>query len=186
MGINNPTDQLIINSSWDFNTTAANNAITINRSGQSRVVIPSDAGTTAGSWPSGWGGGFMTFDIACAGVYYNVLTQRSDRRLKNTIIDLNQDVISKYLHLRPVNYYWNDGSDNHHKQYGLIAQEVEPIFPEMVSVANDSMHTKSINYQALHAISLKVIQSQQAEIDSLKKKQADIEQRLLKLEGKLN
>jgi hypothetical protein len=48
------------------------------------------------------------------------------------------------------------------------------------------MQTKSVNYQALHAISLKVIQAQQIEIDALKKKQLDIEQRLLKLEAKLN
>jgi hypothetical protein len=185
MGINNPTDQLIINASWDFNSTAANNAIIINRSGQSRVVIPSDVGLTIGSWPGGWGGGLMTYDIACAGVYYNVLTARSDRRLKNTIVSLDSAVISNYLNLRPVNYYWNDGSDNNHKQYGLIAQEVEILFPEMVSTANDSMQTKSMNYQALHALSLKVIQSQQAEIEELKKKQANLGERLLLLESKI-
>jgi len=185
MGINNPTDQLIINASWDFNSTAANNAIIINRSGQSRVVIPSDGGLTTGSWPGGWGGGLMTYDISCAGVYYNVLTARSDRRLKNTIVSLDSAVISNYLNLRPVNYYWNDGSDNNHKQYGLIAQEVEILFPEMVSTANDSMQTKSINYQALHALSLKVIQSQQAEIEELKKRQTDFDSRLLLLESKI-
>lgn len=186
MGINNPTDQMILNTTWNFNTSAANNAITINRAGQSRVVIPSDGGAIASSWPSGWGGGLITYDFACAGIYYQTLTARSDRRLKNTIVDLNPEIISKYLQLRPVNYYWNDGADNNHKQYGVIAQEVEMLFPEIVSVANDSMQTKSVNYQALHALSLKVIQSQQAEIDALKKKQAEMELRLLKLEAKLN
>ena len=187
MGINNPTDQLIFNTSWNFTTaTTANNAITINRSGQSRVVIPSDAGAVAPSWPSGWGGGLITYDFACAGIYYTSMTARSDRRLKNTIVDLDQSTISKYLQLRPVNFYWNDGSDNKHRQYGLIAQEVEGLFPDIVSIANDSMETKSVNYQALHALSLKVIQSQQWEIEALKKKQADMEQRLLKLEAKLN
>ena len=185
-GINNPTDQLIINASWDFNTAAANNAIIINRSGQSRVVIPSDAGATSSSWSSGWGGGLSTYDISCAGIYYTSLTARSDRRLKNRIVDIDSNMVVKYLQLRPVNYYWNDGTDNNKKQYGLIAQEVEVLFPEMVSVANDSMQTKSVNYQALHALSLKVIQSQQLEIDSLKKKQLDIEKRLLKIEAKLN
>jgi hypothetical protein len=48
------------------------------------------------------------------------------------------------------------------------------------------MQTKSVNYQALHALSLKVIQSQQAAIDIMKKKQLEMEQRLLKLEAKLN
>jgi hypothetical protein len=187
MGINNPTDQLIFNTSWNFTTaTTANNAITINRSGQSRVVIPSDAGSIAPSWPSGWGGGLITYDFACAGIYYTSMTARSDRRLKNTIVDLDQETISKYLQLRPVNFYWNDGSDNKHRQYGLIAQEVEELFPDIVSIANDSMQTKSVNYQALHALSLKVIQGQQAEIETLKKKQVEMEQRLLKIEAKLN
>ena len=54
------------------------------------------------------------------------------------------------------------------------------------------MQTKSVNYQALHALSIKVIQSQQAEIDALKKnqeelskKQSDLERRLLELEAKI-
>ena len=54
------------------------------------------------------------------------------------------------------------------------------------------MQTKSVNYQALHALSIKVIQSQQAEIDALKKnqealanKQSDLEKRMMELEAKL-
>jgi hypothetical protein len=187
MGINNPTDQLIINASWDFNTTAANNAIIINRTGQTRVAIPYYAGSYQNDWVSGWGGGLATYDISASGIYYNVLVQRSDRRLKNRINEIGNEVIERYLNLRPINYFWNqDKPRDTNLQYGLIAQEVEKLFPEIVLTASDSMQTKSVNYQALHAISLKVIQAQQIEIDALKKKQLDIEQRLLKLEAKLN
>jgi hypothetical protein len=186
MGINNPTDQMILNTSWDFNTTATNNAIIINRTGQSRVIIPASAGTYVTDWPSGWGGGLATFDFSCAGIYYNTLAARSDKRLKNTITTITNDLIAKYLQLRPVSYYWNqDRSRDTKLQYGLIAQEVETLFPEMVNTGTDEMQTKSVNYQALHALSLKVIQSQQAEIEDLKKKQADMEARLLQLEAKL-
>jgi len=187
LGINNPTDQLIINASWDFNTTATNNAIIINRTGQTRVAIPYYAGSYQNDWVSGWGGGLATYDISASGIYYNVLVQRSDRRLKNRINEIGNEVIERYLNLRPINYFWNqDKPRDTNLQYGLIAQEVEKLFPEIVLTASDSMQTKSVNYQALHAISLKVIQSQQLEIDALKKKQLDIEQRLLKLEAKLN
>jgi hypothetical protein len=188
MGINNPTDQLIFNTTWNFVTgTAANNAIIINRTGQTRVAVPYYGGVNQTDWPSGWGGGLATYDISASGIYYNVLTQRSDRRLKNSIYELGNDVVERYLNLRPITYYWNqDKPRDTNLQYGLIAQEVELIFPEMVSTATDSMQTKSVNYQALHAISLKVIQSQQKEIENLKKKQLDMEQRLLKLEAKLN
>ena len=188
IGINNPTDQMILNTTWNFTTsTASNNAIIINRSGQSRVVVPSSGGGYVTDWPNGWGGGLATFDFSCAGIYYNTLAARSDIRLKNTVKDLSEDIINKYLNLRPVTYYWNnDKSSDSKLQYGLIAQEVEKVFPEMVNTGSDSMQTKSINYQALHALSLKVIQAQQNEIDSLKKKQAEFEERLLKLEAKLN
>jgi hypothetical protein len=188
IGINNPTDQLIFNTTWNFSTgTASNNAIILNRTGNSRVVIPSSAGGYTNDWPSGWGGGISSYDISASGIYYNVLVQRSDRRLKNTINDFGQDVIAKYLQLRPIKYFWNQGkSSDTNLQYGLIAQEVEKLFPEMVLTASDSMQTKSVNYQALHALSLKVIQAQQAEIELLKKKQAEFEARLLKLEAKLN
>jgi hypothetical protein len=187
MGINNPTDQMIINTSWNFNTVSSNNAIIINRTGQVRVAIPEKGGAYNTDFPSGWGGGLSTYDICAASIYASNFVSRSDRRLKNTILNIDSSVISKYLNLRPVTFYWNqDKPRDPNLQYGLIAQEVEALFPEMVLTATDSMQTKSVNYQALHALSLKVIQAQQAEIDALKKKQLDMEQRLLKLEAKLN
>ena len=186
-GINNPTDQLIINSSWDFNTTSANNAIIVNRSGQSRVIIPEQGGSYASDWVSGWGGGFATYDILAQSIKATSFLSRSDRRLKNSIFNIDSLMVSKFFNLRPVTFYWNqDKSRDRNLQYGLIAQEVEILFPEIVLTATDSMQTKSVNYQALHALSLKVIQTQQLEIDALKKKQLDMEQRLLKLEAKLN
>ena len=188
MGFNNPTDQFIINTDWNFNTSSASkNAIIINETGQSRVILTSSGGSYANDWPSGWGGGLATYDISATAIYANGFVTRSDLRLKNTINEFGTDVIEKYLKLRPVTYFWNQEMPRDTKmQYGLIAQEVEKLFPEMVLTATDSMLTKSVNYQALHAISLKVIQAQQQEIEALKKKQAEIEDRLLKLEAKLN
>jgi hypothetical protein len=186
IGINNPNNQMIINTSWNFNTTAANNAITINRSGQSRVAIPEQGGLVASDWPGGWGGGIATYDFLAFGILANSFNTRSDRRLKNNILELDSSSISNYLKLRPVSFYWNQDKQRDTKlQYGFIAQEIESIFPEMVNTGSDEMQTKSVNYQALHALSLKVIQSQQAEIEELKKKQAELDKRLLLLESKL-
>ena len=194
IGMNNPTDQFIINTDWDFNTSnPSKNAVMIKETGQSRIALTNEGGSHKDDWPSGWGGGISTWDISCSGIYYQVLTARSDQRLKNSINSLDESLINKYLALRPVSYFWNKGQTETDKvQYGLIAQEVETILPELVSTATDSMQTKSVNYQALHALSIKVIQSQQAEIDALKKnqeelskKQSDLERRLLELEAKI-
>jgi hypothetical protein len=187
MGINNPNNQMIINTTWNFNTAAANNAITINRFGQSRVAIPEQGGQVATDWPGSWGGGIATYDFLAFGVLGNSFNTRSDRRLKNNIVNLDSSSISKYLTLRPVTFYWNQDKKRDTKlQYGFIAQEIESIFPEMVNTGTDEMQTKSVNYQALHALSLKVIQAQQAEIELLKKKQIEFEARLLRLEAKIN
>jgi hypothetical protein len=157
----------------------------INRTGQSRVIIPSSAGSFAADWPSGWGGGLITFDVSAASIYANGYVTRSDSRLKNSVENISNELIAKYLQLRPVSYYWNQDQPRDTKlQYGLIAQEVEPLFPEMVNTGTDEMQTKSVNYQSLHAISLKVIQEQQKQIEILQQKQASLEQRLLLLESK--
>lgn len=186
MGINNPNGQLIINNTWDFTVgTATNNLMIFNRTGPSRVIIPAYNGSYTSDWPSGWGGGFTTFDISCASIYYNGLVQRSDLRLKKDISPLSQDIVNKYLKLNPVTYYWKDKALDQKLQYGLIAQETEKIFPELVSTATDEMQTKSINYQDLHAISLKVIQEQQKQIETLLKNQNKLEKRVQGLESKM-
>ena len=177
---------MIINTTWNFNTAAANNAIIINRFGQSRVAIPEQGGLVASDWPGGWGGGIATYDFLAFGILGNAYNTRSDRRLKNNIIELDSSSISKYLKLRPVTFFWNQDKQRDNKlQYGFIAQEIESIFPEMVNTGTDEMQTKSVNYQALHALSLKVIQTQQAEIEELKKKQSELDKRLSLLEAKL-
>jgi hypothetical protein len=150
------------------------------------VSIPEQGGQVASDWPGNWGGGIATYDFLAFGVLANSFNTRSDRRLKNNISELNSSSISNYLKLRPVTFYWNqDKQRDTNLQYGFIAQEVETIFPEMVNTGTDEMQTKSVNYQALHALSLKVIQAQQAEIEELKKKQAELDKRLLLLESKI-
>ncbi len=171
MGISNATDQLIINSKWDFVTgTAANNMMIFNETGQTRVIIPSDAGGYNSSWPTGWGGGLGTYDMTLSGIYYTTMVARSDRRLKNSIKPISLAEANQLLSLQPVTYYWNKGvCDDQSLQYGFIAQEVEKIFPEMVSTATDEMQTKSVNYQSFHALTVKKIQEQEKEIQELKK-----------------
>lgn len=170
LGINNPsTDQFIINTNWDFQTgTASNNALTINRYGQSRVMIPTASGSIANDWPSGWGGGLATFDILAQSLYASSYISRSDERLKHTIDTISDQDMLNFLALKPITFYWNqDLARDTKKQYGLIAQEVEGLFPEMVYTAMDSMQTKSVNYQALHALSLKLLQLHEKAIQKL-------------------
>lgn len=64
----------------------------------------------------------------------------SDERLKENIISL-ENSLDKILSLNPVEYDWKDGFSDIHKksghEVGLIAQEVERVFPEMVIEKED-------------------------------------------------
>ena len=94
----------------------------------------------------------------------------SDQRLKRDIQPIALD--NKLSKLRPVTYYWNEkgkqkGGDNT-LQYGFIAQEVERLYPEMVST--DSEGLKSVNYIQLIPVLTRALQEERARNDAQEKK----------------
>ena len=99
-------------------------------------------------------------------------TITSSKRFKKNIESMSEQIY-KLLQLRPVEFtFISDASDA--KQYGLIAEEVYEVYPEMVT--HDAQgNIYSVNYMALIPVLLKQIQqqeermqSQQQQIDSLK------------------
>ena len=83
----------------------------------------------------------------------------SDRRLKNTIIPLPA-TLNKILALNPVSYMWND-PENDNTEYGLIAQEVLEILPEVVDKPKDPEEMMyGINYTTLIPFLIKAVQEQ--------------------------
>lgn len=59
------------------------------------------------------------------------------------------------------------------KQIGVIAQELELAFPELVLTNDDGF--KSVAYDKLSAVLLQAIKEQQIQIEELKKKNSEIE-----------
>jgi hypothetical protein len=51
---------------------------------------------------------------------------------------------------------------------GLLAQELQTVFPELVKTANNSDGTLSVNYQGMIPVLLNAIKEQQAQIKELK------------------
>ncbi len=100
--------------------------------------------------------------------YSGVLTDTSDMRLKTDIKPLEaRDVIEK---LGMIDTYTFHMKDNPHgpMEYGVMAQELEKIFPELVSTADDEMGTKSVNYIGLIAPMIEGVKTLKAENESLK------------------
>lgn len=95
----------------------------------------------------------------------NDVISNSDIRLKKDI-ELINTPLEKVLALEGVTYKLIDGDDK--TKIGLIAQQVEPIVPEVV-IENDE-GIKSINYQNLVALLIEAIKEQQSQIKELKEK----------------
>ena len=94
----------------------------------------------------------------------------SDLKWKMNILELN-DVLPDINKLRPVTYDWrvDEYPDRHFSnriQIGLIAQELEEVFPELVKT--DEKGNKAISYEKLSVLLLKSIQEQQQQIEEMK------------------
>jgi hypothetical protein len=87
----------------------------------------------------------------------------SSRRYKHDIQDMGTDS-AEIFKLRPVTFaYNNDETDT--KQYGLIAEEVEEIFPTLISRDEDGA-ISTVRYHLLPALLLNELQKQQKIIET--------------------
>ena len=91
----------------------------------------------------------------------------SSRRFKERITDMG-DTSSKLLQLRPVTFFYkpeyDDGS--HTLQYGLIAEEVAKLYPDMVGYDKDGQPS-SVKYQSLAPMLLNEVQKLQERLAAL-------------------
>ena len=137
-----------------------------------RVTLSSSGNVGIGRFPS------YLLDvngtIRVAGTLY-----ASDRRYKKNIEPL-ENSLDALLNLRGVTYEWKDRNFSAGKQIGLIAQEVEAIFPELVK--SDADGYKSVNYVSLVPVTIEAIKAQQKEIEALKTKNSELEARLAAIE----
>jgi hypothetical protein len=88
----------------------------------------------------------------------------SDERLKENITDAN-DAGDKIDAIKVRQYDWKvDGS---HQDYGMVAQELQAVAPEAVSVPEDPEQMMGVDYSKLVPMMLKEIQSLRARISQL-------------------
>jgi hypothetical protein len=102
-------------------------------------------------------------------------TVSSSRRFKTDIRDMG-DASSDLMRLRPVTFRYQkpftDGSQP--IQYGLIAEEVAEVFPDLVARSADGQ-IETVKYQLLDPLLLNEVQRQQAEIRALQERLNKIE-----------
>lgn len=98
----------------------------------------------------------------------------SDARFKKNISPLSF-TLQKLMKLRPVSYHMIEQSAQDKQIVGFIAQEVESIFPELVSkgpvnhnMTNRAEDVYTMNYAGFGVLAVKAIQEQQNQIEELK------------------
>tara|TARA_R110001592_G_scaffold5683_10_gene31210 strand:- start:1033 stop:1434 length:402 start_codon:yes stop_codon:yes gene_type:complete len=88
---------------------------------------------------------------------------RSDIRLKSSICDLTKDDLDKLNKVVPKSYRFRNDNNKH---FGFIAQDIEKIFPYLVSIDSDGM--KSVNYLEMVPLLLHKINDLERKLDEIK------------------
>ena len=88
----------------------------------------------------------------------------SDINLKNSVEQIKTDA-NILKNLNPVSFTFKD-DDKNKRHFGFIAQELENLYPELVS--NNELGFKTVNYIEMIPILLSQMKNMQQEIDKLK------------------
>lgn len=126
---------------------------------------------------------FACFDGSLYMYYGTTGCGSSDRRLKDNIATL-ENSLDKVVRLRGTSYTWKDSKRGEGPQVGMIAQEVEEVYPQLVST--DSRGIKSVDYSHMVAPLIEAIKTLKAQNDSLKAENQQVWQAIKALEAKVS
>jgi hypothetical protein len=106
------------------------------------------------------------------GVLFPCFIPPSDARLKTNIMQLT-NVLDKVENIRGVSFEWNKlaeslGSSSGRREIGVIAQEVEAVFPELVTQSDNGY--KTVDYDRLTAVLIEAVKELRAENQALKQR----------------
>ena len=111
----------------------------------------------------------------------------SDRRLKKNIEYLTNDVLDRFLQLKPAYYHFNDNSDDSKKSLGLIAQEVQELFPNLVGSKNGYLSLVYTDYAVLSIAAIKELKAEKdAEINAVMQENEALKSKVELLEATLS
>jgi hypothetical protein len=111
-------------------------------------------------------------------IYSNgTVAARSDARWKTNIETSRNGYLKDLNQLRVVKYNWYNSEENAPKELGLIAQEVEAVFPGLIVTDNqgEENESKSIKTSVLPFMLLKALQEATAKIETLEARLSALE-----------
>ena len=114
--------------------------------------------------------------------YTGTITDVSDRRLKDDLKPV-KDVLAKLQQLQGYSYHMKEDVSKK-REFGLIAQDLQKVFPEMVKTIDHEEKYLGISYVQLIPILIEAIKAQQKIIDTQNLEYKELATRILALEHK--
>jgi hypothetical protein len=105
-------------------------------------------------------------------------TSASDIRYKKEILALNNS-LSTIQKLRGISYYWKDETKGNRLQFGVIAQKMEDVFPNLVYTETEGY--KSVNYIGVIPVLIEATKEQQTIIEAQEEKITKLEKQVQQL-----
>ena len=112
----------------------------------------------------------------------NTLTLTSSRRFKEDIAPI-KDALGTIQRLQGVKYQW-DPAHGGKRDLGFVAEDVQKVVPELVTMEPDGKAAIGMDYSHLTALTVEAIKQQQVEIRALKAQNAALAARLRHLESR--
>jgi hypothetical protein len=118
----------------------------------------------------------ITTSLSCSSdinLKKNISTLEGKEFILNTVPDIkDKSTLDKLSFLTPVNYNWNNENNGDSKHVGFIAQEMEQVFPDLVSTDDNidpatGLKLKSISYANITPYLVKAIQELDLKVKSL-------------------
>ena len=163
-GASSPTERMRITANGDCNNYTDYTNVHVARSGNAAgttdsiyVGVRSATNTTNGT---------AVYRVYTNGTYATI----SDANQKKNIETTRDGYLEDLNRLRVVKYNWNEQTDSQPKELGLIAQEVEEVFPGLVTAISESSEEskfKGIKTSVLPYMLLKALQEATTRIETL-------------------
>lgn len=154
---------------WEQNTTSVSNIIINTPLANQKLNINGDLAVE---------GNFKADQIFCIELH-----ESSDENLKRNITPIASSILN-ILKINPVNYYWKKDENDKVLQCGVIAQEIQNIYPELVTTDKDG--NLAVRYTGLIPHLIKGMQEQQAELETLKSLIIEMKKEIKTIKSEMN
>lgn len=149
---------------YSSNVTVASGATLSDDTVTDATRYPVYADTTTGTYITAYTSSTnYTYNPSTGTLSAVIFTSLSDRSVKDNI-EVVPNALDTIKQLEGVSFNWKQ---NGNKSYGVIAQDIEQVLPDVVQTNDNGL--KTVDYQALSAFLIESIKQLSSEIEELKK-----------------